>query len=64
VGIDHFNTGKQAAPLADKILRGTPPGTIPVVSSESYLKINHRLAQELGLTVPEDLLGMATEIIR
>jgi putative ABC transport system substrate-binding protein len=64
VGIDHFNTGKQAAPLADKVLRGTLPGTIPVVSSESYLKINHRLAQELGLTVPEDLLGMATEIIR
>ena len=64
VGIDHFNTGKQAAPLADKILRGTPAGTIPVVSSESYLKINYRLAQELGLTVSEGLLDMAVEIIR
>lgn len=64
LGIDHFNTGKQAAPLADKILRGTPAGTIPVVSSESYLKINYGLAQELGLTVPEGMLSQAVEIIR
>jgi putative ABC transport system substrate-binding protein len=64
VGIDHLKTGEQAAPLADKILKGTPAGAIPVVSSESYLKINYRVAQDLGVTVPEDLLGMATEIIR
>jgi putative ABC transport system substrate-binding protein len=64
VGIDHFNTGKQAAPLADKILRDTPAGTIPVVSSESYLKLNYRLAQEWGLTVPESLLMQADEVIR
>jgi putative ABC transport system substrate-binding protein len=63
LGINHFNTGKQAASLADKILRGTPAGTIPVVSSESYLIINYRLAQELGLTVPEDILSQAVEII-
>jgi putative ABC transport system substrate-binding protein len=64
VGIDHFKTGEQAAPLADKILKGTPAGTIPVVSSESYLKLNYRLAQELGLTVPEGLLAQAVEVIR
>jgi putative ABC transport system substrate-binding protein len=64
VGIDHFNTGKQAAPLASKILRGTPAGTIPVVSSESYLMIHYKLAQELGLTVSEGLLSQAVKIIR
>jgi putative ABC transport system substrate-binding protein len=64
VGINHFNTGKQAAPLADKILRGTPAGTIPVVSSESYLLLNYGLAQEWGLTVTESLLGQAEEVIR
>ena len=64
VGIDHFKTGEQAASLADKILKGTPAGTIPVVSSESYLKLNYRLAQELGLTVPEGLLAQAVEVIR
>jgi putative ABC transport system substrate-binding protein len=64
VGIDHFKTGEQAAPLADKILRGTAAGTIPVVSSESYLKINYKLAQELGVTVSEGLLSQAVEIVR
>jgi putative ABC transport system substrate-binding protein len=64
VGIDHFKTGRQAAPLADKILKGTPAGTIPVVSSESYLKLNYKLAQEFGLTVPESLLEQAVEVIR
>lgn len=29
--------GKQAALLADKVLRGTPAGTIPIVSAEGYL---------------------------
>jgi len=56
--------GRQAASLADKILRGTPVGTIPVVSAESYLQINLKAAQQLGLTVPEGLLAQADEIIR
>jgi putative ABC transport system substrate-binding protein len=64
VGINTFNTGEQAAPLADKILRGTPAGTIPVPSSESYLTLNYKLAQELGLTVPDSLLAQADEVIR
>ncbi len=64
VGINHFETGKQAAPLADKIFRGTPAGTIPVVSSESYLKLNYKLAQEIGLTVSRGLLSRSDEIIR
>jgi putative ABC transport system substrate-binding protein len=64
VGINTFNTGEQAAPLADKVLRGTPAGTIPVPSSESYLTLNYKLAQELGLTVPDSLLAQADNVIR
>jgi putative ABC transport system substrate-binding protein len=64
VGINNFNTGEQVAPLADKILRGTPAGTIPVPSSESYLTLNYKLAQELGLTVPDSLLAQADNVIR
>lgn len=63
VNIDSVNVGRQAAPLADKILRGTPAGAIPVVSAESYLQINYRVAQELGLMVPEGLLSQADEVI-
>jgi putative ABC transport system substrate-binding protein len=61
---DAVDMGGLAAPLADKIFRGTPAGTIPVVTPEQYLRLNYRQAQQLGLTVPEDLLSLATEIIR
>ena len=64
LNVDAVNSGKQAAPLVDKIFKGTPAGTIPVVSTEGYLKINYKEAQRLGLTVPEGLLGLADEIIR
>jgi putative ABC transport system substrate-binding protein len=55
--------GELAASLADKIFRGTPAGTIPVVTPEDHLRLNYKAAQELGLTVPEGLLSLATEII-
>ena len=61
---DSFETGGLAAPLADKILKGTPVDTIPVITPESRLRLNYALAQELGLTVDEGLLSQATEIIR
>ena len=61
---DLVETGGLAASLADKILKGTPASTIPVVSPQPRLFINYTKAQELGLTVPQGLLKQATEIIR
>jgi putative ABC transport system substrate-binding protein len=62
--VDNVQVGRQAAPLADKILKGTPAGTIPVASADPILVINYTEAQELGLPVPESLLNQADEIIR
>ena len=62
--VDLKTAGGQAASLADKILKGTPAGTIPVVSAENYLRINYKMARKLNLRVPESLLSMADEIIR
>lgn len=64
INVNVPKTGQQAAILADKILKGTPAGSIPVVSSESYLEINYTVAQELGVPVPEGLLSRADRIIR
>jgi putative ABC transport system substrate-binding protein len=64
VHVNNVNVGKQAAPLADKVLRGVPAGTIPVATAESYIQISPRAAQKFGLTVPESLLSAADEIIR
>ena len=64
VSTDNIAVGKQAAPLADKILKGIPAGTIPVLSAESYFQLNYKAAQAQGITVPEGLLRQANEIIR
>jgi putative ABC transport system substrate-binding protein len=64
VTVDNAEIGRLAAHSADKVLKGTPAGTIPVVSPESVLKINYKVSQELGLNVSEGLLGRANEIIR
>jgi putative ABC transport system substrate-binding protein len=63
-GTNFTNVGELAASLADKILKGTPAGTIPVLSPEQELTINYKVAQGLGLTVPEGLLKQAKEIVR
>lgn len=64
INVNVPKTGRQAAVLADKILKGTPAGTIPVVSSESYVEINYKAAEDLEVTVPEGLLSRADRIIR
>jgi putative tryptophan/tyrosine transport system substrate-binding protein len=64
VTINSAQLGEMAAISADKILKGTPAGTIPVTSPETVLKINYKVAQELGLNVSEGLLSRADEIIK
>jgi putative ABC transport system substrate-binding protein len=64
VDVISFDSGKAAAPLADKIFKGTPAGTIPVVSADPFININYKVAQEFGLTVPEGLLKQADAIHR
>lgn len=61
---DNVEMGELSASLADKVFKGIPAGTIPVVTPEQYLRINYPVTQELGLTVPADLLSLAMEIIR
>lgn len=61
---DNFEMGALAASLADKILKGSPAGTIPVLSPELHVFINYKKAQKLGLKVPDGLLRRASGIIR
>ncbi len=48
VNVENIAVGKQAAPLLDKIFKGIPAGTIPVVSAENYIQINYKAAQAPG----------------
>jgi len=61
---DTFEMGILAAIQTDKIFKGTPAGTIMVVTPPMYLRLNYKVIKELGLNASEGLLSMAKEIIR
>ncbi len=62
--VNFFEVGELAAPIADKILKGTLASTISVVTPEPHLRLNYKVIQELGLNVNEGLLSRADEVIR
>jgi putative ABC transport system substrate-binding protein len=62
--VDFFEVGQQAAPIVDKIFKGTPAGSIMVVTAPPHLRLNYKVIKELGLEVSEGLLSRADEIIR
>jgi putative ABC transport system substrate-binding protein len=64
VDVISFDSGKDAAPLVDKVLKGTPAGTIPVVSADPFLNIDYKVAQQFSLSVPQGLLKQADNIVR
>ncbi len=54
---DLHGSGRQAARLVDKILRGTPPGDIPIeVDNHIHFALNLKAAQALGLAIPDRVL--------
>lgn len=64
-GINTYEIGRQAARLADKVLNGTRPAEIPIETPRKLeLVINLRVAKEIGLAVPNQLLREADAILR
>jgi putative ABC transport system substrate-binding protein len=56
-GPDHYETGRQAARLVDKILRGGSPAEIPVeVNPKIEFVINLKVAKALGLVIGPEIL--------
>jgi putative ABC transport system substrate-binding protein len=64
-GTDYHETGRQAARLVDKILKGVDPAEIPVeVNPKIEFAINLKVAKALGLTIAPEVLYRADRIIR
>lgn len=55
---------RQAAGYVDKVLRGTPPGELPVQQATMFeLVLNIRAAKAIGLSIPQSLFARADEVI-
>lgn len=63
-GPDYYRSGKQAARLVAKIIKGEKPAAIPVeVNSTIEFAINRQVAKTIGLTIAPEVLFQANRLI-
>lgn len=63
-GFVHRDIGRQAARLADLILKGQAPGDLPIEMAENQLAINLATAERIGLVIPDDVVRQAEYLVR
>ncbi|MBW1922969.1 MAG: hypothetical protein JRF59_02770 [Deltaproteobacteria bacterium] len=63
--VDFHAMGRQAGDMVVNILRGRPPGDIPIEEARRFaLTFNLKRARQLGITIPTEILLAADEVIR
>jgi putative ABC transport system substrate-binding protein len=63
-GPDTADIFRRSASYVDRILKGEPPGGLPVQAPVKFeLVVNLKTAKELGLSPPESFVLLADEVI-
>ncbi len=62
-GIDRYRIGKQAAHLAHMVLEGESAGDISTEIADFSLVLNLKTATKIGITIPDDILVQADNVI-
>ncbi len=63
-GFIHSKLGEDAAVMSDRILKGVKPTDIPVKFGDAYLVINQTTATKIGITLPENAIRNANQILK
>ena len=64
-GTDYEDLYRRAAVYVDKILKGAKPADLPVQQATKFeFVVNLKAANQLGLTIPPDVLARANKVIK
>jgi len=65
VGYNYFDLGRQTGDIVVRILKGEKPGSIDVkMAKGTDLYVNPKMAERMGIKVPDSVLKRATKIIK